>query len=154
MNEDNANAITQTPRGVNDAAGSDTPYCRQTARQYLTRWYRANAMLTHLKTNLRGSYSAIREAHPIRTEARVLLVEWLRLAGREWIHAKHPAWQTIYCFLGDLSSERKPIVDNGEMLALINGARLDRLAPNATTRSFLIQLERLTISTRNNAPVS
>lgn len=110
---------------------------------FMTRYHRANTHLRFLKTAHRRGYSAIREAHPIRTEARVLLVEYCRLAGNAWVDPAHPFWQTIYCFLGDLSSERKPIVGAVEMLKFIEGARLDRLAPNASVCTFIDRLEKL-----------
>lgn len=143
MNEDNTNAPTTPASRDCDTAGPDSADSRQTARQYLTRYHRANAHLRFLKTARRRTYAAIREAHPIRTEARVLFVEWLRLAGCEWIESDHPFWKTVHCFLGDLSSGRKPIVGAVEMLKFIEGARLDRLAPNATVCAFLDRLEKL-----------
>lgn len=117
---------------------------------FLTRHRRAFARLIHLKTNLRQEYSARRQADPVRTEAGELLVEYNRLAGREWIEPKHPFWATVRCFLSDVARDRKPIVDDSEMLLMIEAARIDQ-APNKTVHKFLDQLGSLVCTKENPA---
>lgn len=73
----------------------------------------------------------------------MLLVEWLHLAGREWIDPRHPFWATVRVYLSDLARDRKPIAGAVEMLKFIEGARLDRLPPNASVCTFIDRLEKL-----------
>ncbi len=142
------NEITTSTNRTADVGSDNRRDSRQIARRFLDQYHRANARLIHLRTKLRRAYAARRQLNPTRTESRALLVEFNRLAGRELIEHKHPFWATVRCFLSDVARERKPIVDDSEMLLMIEAARIDQ-APNKTVHKLLDQLGSL-VRTKEN----
>ncbi len=110
---------------------------------YLNRYREANAHLRFLKTAHKRGYAAIREAHPIRTEARVLLVEYCRLAGNAWIDPTDELFATIRQFLSDTAHQRPLLIDISCALASV--MVWQRAPRNRSVARFLDRVETLII---------
>jgi hypothetical protein len=108
---------------------------------FLTRYHQANARLKFLKTAHRRGYSAIREAHPIRTEARALFVEYCRLAGNAWIDPADELFATIRQFLSDTAQQRPLLIDISCALASV--MVWQRAPRNRSVARFLDRVEAL-----------
>ncbi len=141
MNEDNTNAPTTPASRDCDTAGPDSADSRQTARQYLTRYHAANECLKFLKSEHSRQYAIMRQADPVRTEARVLLVEYCRLAGNAWIDPADELFATIRQFLSDTAQQRPLLIDISCALASV--MVWQRAPRNRSVARFLDRVEAL-----------